>query len=164
MPRCYKCNVNKSHTDFHWRSKANNRLQSMCKTCKKDLDQTRYYDPVSNRKKQAHESRALARINAMVAKFSIFLNKSCVDCGENDIRCLVPDHQYDKLENVSKLVSDRKAPELIIEELKKCEIVCANCHAKRTAISHNWAVQEIYTSKMTTDEDVRVMLCKKYGL
>jgi hypothetical protein len=60
--------------------------------------------------------------------------KTCTDCGGT----FPPEvMQWDHLPGTIKLgeISDKMrqcSPKLIFEELAKCELVCANCHAIRT--------------------------------
>lgn len=63
--------------------------------------------------------------------------RGCMDCGERDVACLEFDHRdrADKTANIAHMV-DREAhyPDLVLlKEMAKCDVVCANCHAKRTA-------------------------------
>lgn len=59
--------------------------------------------------------------------------RCCVDCGETDIIVLEFDHLRDKKANVATLMLRSVEWALIIEEIEKCEVVCANCHRRRTA-------------------------------
>lgn len=53
----------------------------------------------------------------------------CVDCGITDIRVLEFDHvRGKKLGAVSVGVRDSWNTEKLLDEIKKCEIRCANCH------------------------------------
>ena len=56
----------------------------------------------------------------------------CVDCGETDPIVLEFDHLRDKRFSISKGVLDRSW-ESVLEEIGKCDVVCANCHRRRTA-------------------------------
>ena len=62
-------------------------------------------------------------------------NKTCVDCGENYPYWMM---DFDHLGEVPKLFTIgeyRKVGvslEKVLEEVDKCEIVCANCHRNRT--------------------------------
>lgn len=61
----------------------------------------------------------------------------CVDCGEPDTIVLEFDHLGAKLANVSKLMQSRSL-EIIVAEIKKCEVRCANCHRRKTAKQLGW--------------------------
>lgn len=65
----------------------------------------------------------------------------CADCGDTDWVVLEFDHVTDdKSFNISTKMSDRTWEQLL-EEIKKCEIVCANCHRKRTYVrAGGWRV------------------------
>jgi len=63
--------------------------------------------------------------------WELLLVSECMDCGISDPRVLEFDHLRDKKDNVSNLLN--KSNWTTIEnEIKKCEIVCANCHRIRT--------------------------------
>lgn len=69
-----------------------------------------------------------------------FLEKNpCVECGESDPVVLELDHldPTEKTSNVSDLMN-RSRMELLMEELAKCQVMCANCHRKKTAKQFGW--------------------------
>lgn len=55
----------------------------------------------------------------------------CNRCGENDIACLDFHHtdKDDKDFSISAVVKDYSW-DRILEEIEKCEVLCANCHRK----------------------------------
>lgn len=55
----------------------------------------------------------------------------CVDCGESDPLVLEFDHLRDKTFNIARAMPDR-GWDSILAEIEKCEVVCANCHRRRT--------------------------------
>lgn len=57
----------------------------------------------------------------------------CVDCGCNDWTILQFDHKDPTLKESSIGRLEEKSPQRLIKEMAKCEVVCPNCHAKRTA-------------------------------
>lgn len=57
---------------------------------------------------------------------------SCSDCSEMDIVVLEFDHLRDKKSNISDLVKNNSSLQRLQEEMDKCEVVCANCHRRRT--------------------------------
>lgn len=62
----------------------------------------------------------------------------CVDCGESDPVILEFDHLRDKRAAVGVLRGSAAACPVLVEEIEKCEVVCANCHRQRTARRAGW--------------------------
>lgn len=62
-------------------------------------------------------------------------NNRCTDCGERfPYYVLAFDHvpgRGEKIKNLCELARDASL-ETVKEEIKKCDIVCHNCHAERT--------------------------------
>ena len=61
----------------------------------------------------------------------------CADCGNKfPAVCMDYDHKpgtkINKGHEVSNLITNSKPLERVLEEIKKCELVCANCHRIRT--------------------------------
>lgn len=58
----------------------------------------------------------------------------CIDCGENDPVVLEFDHRDSnlKLMNISNLMTGQYSEKIILEEIAKCDVRCANCHRIRT--------------------------------
>ena len=54
--------------------------------------------------------------------------KTCKQCGNNDHRVLEFHHLSDKEFNVGEGIKFSK--ERLLKEIAKCEVLCANCHAK----------------------------------
>lgn len=57
----------------------------------------------------------------------------CVDCGESDPAVLEFDHvRSSKRKEVTRLVRDGYGINALQQEISKCDVVCANCHKRRT--------------------------------
>ena len=56
----------------------------------------------------------------------------CVDCGETDPIVLEFDHLRDKKFSIAKGWRGHEWQK-VLDEIAKCEVVCANCHRRRTA-------------------------------
>ncbi len=73
-------------------------------------------------REKERESRAFVRE---------FKNKPCLDCGKSyPPEVMEFDHLRDKSFVLSKV--KRHSKQTIIDEINKCELVCANCHRIRT--------------------------------
>jgi hypothetical protein len=69
--------------------------------------------------------------------------------GEGDIRCLQFDHRdrSTKTANVANLLSNARSWKVILAEIEKCDVRCANCHSRRTAAQVNsWRHQVVMGS------------------
>jgi hypothetical protein len=59
-------------------------------------------------------------------------NNGCKICGETHVACLDFHHRdFEKKRNtISDMVYKQWPAEKIIKEMKKCDILCSNCHRK----------------------------------
>jgi hypothetical protein len=81
---------------------------------------------------QARVRKEAIRLERTRYLLSFFEGHPCVDCGESDPVVLEFDHLSDKSFAIgTKLV--QFAWQTILDEIEKCEVVCANCHRRRTA-------------------------------
>ena len=84
-------------------------------------------------KSKAKEAKVAQRtVNRSFAKrVKAFLG--CIDCGESNPIVLDFDHvRGEKLYNIADMVHKAFSIETIKEEIRKCEVRCANCHRKKT--------------------------------
>lgn len=84
--------------------------------------------PESASSKKARKQDYKQRVN------QIKENNPCTDCGEfHPYYVMQFDHlRNNKTANVSAMIRNRRGIDVIMKEIQKCELVCANCHAKRT--------------------------------
>jgi hypothetical protein len=61
-----------------------------------------------------------------------FRDHPCADCGETDPLVLEFDHLGDKEFNIGPNLVNRSWKS-VLAEIEKCDVVCANCHSRRTA-------------------------------
>ena len=54
-----------------------------------------------------------------------------MDCGETDPLVLEFDHRGDKLFSIGSELS-RRNWQSVLAEIDKCDVVCSNCHRRRT--------------------------------
>lgn len=129
---CYRCGELKPAEEFAWRRKAHSQRDSFCRPCRAAYKQEhyaanrqRYIDKAGARKREL----ALQRTRFLIEFFKV---NPCVDCGERDPVILEFDHLRDKSFAIGTALSGRNW-DSILREIAKCEVVCANCHRRRTA-------------------------------
>jgi hypothetical protein len=128
--RCPLCDVTKPVDAFHLWTHRDGR-QVYCKSCRKayDADYHRRTWGERRRRQKQHRQREFAAWAR-----SLKAGRPCADCGGHyPPEALQWDHLpgAQKTANVSDLVR-RGSRARVLEEIEKCELVCANCHAART--------------------------------
>lgn len=100
---------------------------------KQRLSAKKHYDKNKTKiKKRALLHKKIARKRNKDFLKNFLANSCCKDCRNNDERVLEFDHVKGiKRNNVTTLVYAPASIKTIIEEIKKCEIRCANCHKIR---------------------------------
>jgi hypothetical protein len=127
VKRCGRCRTDKPVAEFHRRRGA---LQTWCKSCRREYDADywlrTWVDRIQMRKVHRRE---------LVEWYRGLKGAPCVDCGTSFHHAAMHwDHLpgCPKLREVSYMVLRGFRRETILEEISKCELVCANCHAVRT--------------------------------
>jgi hypothetical protein len=83
--------------------------------------------------KQYYKDKATERRLAFREIVNRIKDVPCMDCGNTFPPYVMDfDHRGDKVDNVSRLSNNRVSIARIMEEIAKCDIVCANCHRIRT--------------------------------
>jgi hypothetical protein len=129
---CGRCGEGKPGDEFAWRRKALGQRDNYCRVCRADYkhehyakNRQRYIDLAQRRKRAVAAERAAYLI-------AFFEMHPCVECGEADPVVLEFDHLEGKEFTISQGIRDRSWA-TVQDEMKKCEVVCANCHRRRTA-------------------------------
>jgi hypothetical protein len=130
---CNHCHQEKDEEEFNWRWKSLNTRQRTCRECQKAQKNDWYSNNADRHKANIYQNK-LSNVNDAREYVRDYLsNHHCVDCGEADIRVLEFDHvRGQKRETVGILINRGYPLSTIIEEISKCEVVCSNCHKKRT--------------------------------
>jgi hypothetical protein len=130
--RCGRCGHVKPLGDFAWHRRAKGQRNHYCRACQSEYGKAHY---VANRQRyielEAKRKRARAE-KRMRLILEYFEDNPCIDCGESDPLVLEFDHVKDKCFDIGAGLPDRNW-ESILSEIAKCEVVCANCHRRRTA-------------------------------
>ena len=104
--------------------------------------------------------RSEIRANKWALAQHIKLQRGCVDCGyrEHAIALQFDHVGNNKKASVSNLIRSDYAWTTVLEEIAKCEVRCANCHAVMTAARKRLAllesVQEVQHSEPLVHADL----------
>lgn len=136
---CATCAKEKPLTDFpREKQRGTWYYRRRCKACTSTW-QTNYI-------KSRPEAYALVGARATERKRMLMrlireylLAHPCVDCGDENPIILQFDHVRDKkVAGIGEMVRRGLSWSKISDEIKKCDVRCANCHTKRTAISRGY--------------------------
>lgn len=109
--QCTKCGKILPITQFNWRNKAKGTRRSECKQCHSDYMKQKYQE----KKNIVQEIKSSC---------------SCAKCGESrgyvlDFHHINPDEKND---TIARLTSNNYKLDKVYDEIKKCIVLCANCH------------------------------------
>ena len=125
---CYKCNKNRDIEQFSLNKSRKDGRSSQCRICHSKMRKKHY---IKNRKKIIEQ---VSQYKKDLAQFirDYKTNKPCCDCG-NIYPYYVLDfhHKYDKKFSISQAFRAAGKKQLL-EEMAKCDLLCANCHRIRT--------------------------------
>jgi hypothetical protein len=109
-------------------------LQWWCRSCFAAY----FRDRGDTHRRQSYAAKK-ARQQALRAQILEHLHHNpCVDCGEADPLVLEFDHIGEKTASISVLLSQTASREAVEAEIARCEVVCTNCHRRRTAGRAGW--------------------------
>ena len=135
---CTKCFVEKDITEFPLRSRFTSRRQSYCKDCRKEYGASWYERnkdyQVANAKKHSTEYREAIREYL----WNYLLTHPCESCGKNNPVVLEFHHLHSKDMAIAEMVTRITKIARLEEELKKTQVLCANCHRILTAKERGW--------------------------
>jgi len=137
MKRCGRCGEVKAYEDYGYRNKTAGVRHTICKTCHAAY-RVAYVERLG---RDVHHANIVAwtasqRSARRSAVLEYLAAHPCVDCGEGDPRVLDFDHVRDvKSAAISAMIRDRRPMRAIWDEIAKCDVRCANCHRRRTALT-----------------------------
>lgn len=126
--QCSRCRRVRSASLFRWQNRSKGRRHPQCRDCAKHSNaRDRQRNRASYRDAKKTSQRELREI---VKKAK---DVPCIDCGKTYPPYVMDfDHRRGvKVAKVSALVYANSV-RLLLEEIEKCDVVCANCHRERT--------------------------------
>jgi CRISPR/Cas system-associated protein Cas10 (large subunit of type III CRISPR-Cas system) len=131
MRVCSTCRLEKALDEFSQKGSA---LQSKCKSCQRAYHRNYYRENKSRfiTKNRRNKNRQRRRLRAILLDVK---RRPCQDCGGSFHPWVMElDHRdgTTKTAAVANLVSKGCTDARLLEEIEKCDVVCANCHRMRT--------------------------------
>jgi hypothetical protein len=137
---CPKCKQEKSIEEFSSDKGRKDYLASYCKKCTSATSKIWYNNLPPNGKIKLKIRRAALIDRNRNYVFTYLSEHPCIDCGEARIGTLEFDHVRGiKRMNVSLMINSAMSIDSIENEIKKCDIRCANCHRIKTSDQFGFA-------------------------
>lgn len=141
---CTNCHKIKSEKDFYYKNKDLGKFHAQCKVCYSEKRRI-FYKEHYFKYGSEYRARAIARKrrlknNLRKALLEYLKDKACVHCGISDVRVLEFDHinPATKSFGIAQAITRTLQWENVLEEISKCQILCANCHKIKTAEQQGW--------------------------
>jgi hypothetical protein len=133
------CGETKPEADFAFADMAKGTRQRHCRKCQAAYRRAHY---LANREEYIRREVARVahyRVENRALLIAYLFAHPCVECGSTDPVMLDFDHRDPSMKkgNVTELAM-RKPWRLVLEEIAKCDVRCANCHLRRTALQFGW--------------------------
>lgn len=138
MKLCVTCREWKEETEFNWRYKSLGVRHPTCRDCHKPFRKNWYENNKERHLKQVQERKREARNAAREYVWDYLAAHPCIECGEADPRVLEFHHRHGKDKAVSEMVTDGYPTATIQGEIDKCDVLCANCHRRKTMDERGW--------------------------
>lgn len=127
---CTRCKIEKDETEYAVKLKGR---AAHCKECFNKWYQSHYTKnwQAMYERREVHRKRRLKALQKTVEEIKL---GGCHDCGFTYPPWVMDfDHVRDeKLYNVANMVQQGMSLAKVLEEIAKCDLVCANCHRERT--------------------------------
>jgi hypothetical protein len=136
--RCSTCGKDKDEQEFNWRWKASGIRQKSCRDCQRKQRQTWYERHKQEHLENVHQRKQRVIQAAREFVWNYLLNHPCEICGEPDPRVLEFHHLHGNDKPISVMAGQGYSIESIQSEIKKCQVLCANCHRRVTYAEQGW--------------------------
>jgi NMD protein affecting ribosome stability and mRNA decay len=124
MKLCKKCNIKKSLNNFWLKKGTKDGLNRLCIDCTKKEAKEHY----NNNKEQYFDKRKWF--------FELKKGLKCEICGF-DHPAALDFHHIDPTQKKFAISPNRHNKKEVLEEIKKCKVLCSNCHRIEHAFLYN---------------------------
>jgi hypothetical protein len=129
--RCGRCGEVKPGSAFN---RLGDGRQHWCRECFREYFRARG----DLHRQQSGDAQRKRRARQRAFLDDYLASHPCRDCGETDVRVLEFDHVGDKAMDIAALWRLGRSLAELEAEVRRCEVVCVNCHRRRTATRARW--------------------------
>ena len=135
MKQCPKCELNKDSSEFNKNQKRKDGLQRICRVCSRNEDNKSY-----KKSKEINPRIRLDKNKEVIKRRTEWINTfrkdGCIKCKEQ--RLYVLDfHHLDPLKKDFNIAATAYGYEKLKKEIKKCIVLCSNCHREFHYLERN---------------------------
>jgi transcription elongation factor Elf1 len=129
---CTLCRVQKQRDNFNRDSHRKDGLQNVCRECSAQRSRL-YYQTHTQEHREATKKRRNENRKQLRQRIDVIKRRfGCRVCGESDIVCLDFHHLNPNIKDfdIAQTMNHEWSWERVLEEIRKCVCLCANCHRK----------------------------------
>ena len=130
MRKCNVCLKDKEETEFYTEVRRLDKLSPDCKLCRRESAKESYRRNPDKTKLRSSRARKGIRARRKALFDEIKLKYGCRLCPVRDLEVLDFHHYDPKLKRQPVMRIADKGIKMVIDEVNKCVILCANCHRK----------------------------------
>lgn len=137
MMTCAKCLNVKPEIEFSIKS---GKITNQCLACKREYNRAIYAKKSPEAKKDRAVQMKLRYQELRKKLWDYKCTQLCARCGESDPVVLEFDHldQANKDSEICNMVKNGRSWDSILKEIAKCQVLCANCHRRKTHKQLGW--------------------------
>ena len=142
---CRLCNIEKPLCEYFLRDKVKMKYHSECKICsgQKRRSKEHYEKYKKEYKQRAYKRNCKVKKENRIKLIEYFKLNPCIVCGETNPVVLDFDHRDDTKKSFAISAGILKKWEIILEEINKCDVLCANHHRIRTSKQLGWFYENL---------------------
>lgn len=140
MKPCKGCKEVKSLDDFHDDPRNKDGKRNVCKVCMCQKARDSYQRNKESAKIRCAKAAKVRILERRKFVYSYLTEHPCVQCGESDPVVLEFDHidRDIKDANICRAIWANWSMKRLLAEIAKCQVLCANCHRRKTAKDLGW--------------------------
>ena len=130
---CPRCRLTKPIAKFGSR-RGESAAQAYCRLCNMEYQKQYYVDNRTTALKKAGDRKIRQRKILTNFLTTYLKDNHCVNCGNDNIVVLEFDHLDPSLKSfsISDAISNGTSLTRLMKELRKCQVLCRNCHGIKT--------------------------------